>query len=1006
MTCCAVCQAWQPPKLSGRFCFNCRTILQGLEIEPLGPLVLKEDNEHSPLSFLVVNRGQTNITIHGFSVAIAHADPKPGSVDSSDPNPPFELSAGEEKQIKVIISSALDLAPLSKIVLWVETDVDISRKAEAQFDVVPFPSIDLKGVGLWESLPLISFSAPDRSSEKEPINPDLKFEGKCQLVVENLTNMELVFNPPNSKGVSYHILNDSDLMVPAEKKTFLEFDCFLEKPESLPDDGTRQLNDLQLETNWGLKITLPFYMRRLPWIDLRVETKDLIEQIKIVSVRGDSEEILAYDQNPALHTEIRIFNDSGIPLSVKGQITTTSPVVRIEQNMSFDDILIEENGLPLTLSILPNRSSFHEMEVEVEGQENQVEIRKFPIALNIPLNTIEGEPLDYLLRIMQIHVQNLDSYGQEIWAVDLGTTNTAFCALTPSGMMEDVYLEVGIHSYFPSLVQFKTRHSYDFGTHVKDAKSHNGDEFYSIAYLFKPRLESNKPRFKITPPRTGNSYQIEPREVTKIFLQYILGQFIRRRGMLPNRVMLSYPVDYSQETRDFMVETVEWILQQAGGNLESIFVDAELSEPAALLLDLISGDYGHLFQLDKPVIVGIFDFGGGTTDLLVSEVQFIGNEKICIHKSKYRYDEGGEKLTWILARTIWEFITQNWDLSAADENTATFQAMSQFNFTEDYLENPEGTQDAGFVYSSLIKQAELLKINLNTILDNAKQQSGRLPTFQGLFTLTEESNIENQLTEWCGILGGNADFLDLVIDVVDSFIDPMLRQLYSMVTNVTSRSQSNHEKAVICLSGNNSRMNRVEELATGNAMIEDDMTEDTMAEDTMAEDTMAEDTMTEDTMTEDTMTEDAMTEDATNKAIFPSVAFEVIPPYDETAKTGVVRGMLIMVRDNVVIVEDGLEQKNRVGFVSTLGNHIVKPEEPQEFPLVTNIAYIFESDSDDHIINPRKPYAFFNIPLRRLRKNKRDQFRILFLVENEEMVLQISSQNHPDCEERVVAKIL
>ena len=359
-------------------------------------------------------------------------------------------------------------------------------------------------------------------------------------------------------------------------------------------------------------------------------------------------------------------------LCVKSKITEQEPIpinsrseVNIrEENTYFQiDLLLVQDTLPIVEQLTTVEATLDIEGSIVGGDETFHQSFRLPVQVRPPL------PLDFPI------------------AVDFGTTNSCIAYIDDQDRNTEKLLQFGHMKEIPTvfqclaitksddLVEFRQ----DLGTDERQialqeneivigfgdtpkAMRFDPENISSISWGFKRTLRSpDEPIIYndrgtgslILNGRTysqGNRYiEIDPIEKVGLYIRFLLERFTEDTGYLPSEAVFTYPAVFNRQKEAFS-RAIAWAIQEM--ELKP-FLD--ISEPEAIAFDYAS-DIAEMLDSDRPIVYGVFDCGGGTTDISIVRLtpQSGGRPDVEVLASDGDNDLGGDLLSFRIAQYLYE----------------------------------------------------------------------------------------------------------------------------------------------------------------------------------------------------------------------------------------------------------------------------------------------------------------------------------------------------------------
>lgn len=289
--------------------------------------------------------------------------------------------------------------------------------------------------------------------------------------------------------------------------------------------------------------------------------------------------------------------------------------------------------------------------------------------------------------------------GKEI-GIDFGTTNTVVSYINSKGRLRALRYEN--KEVVPSVVYFISENEYIIGEIAKKRLMHNPEA--GIAN-FKTRMSDNE-KYEIV-AENGDVFKYKAKKVASLFLNRLINNIEEKLikefgtdGCIGN-VVITVPAKFN----DAQKEATKWAAKEAG--FEEVKLATE-STAAAIAHRQESG-------LDGQVIL-VYDFGGGTFDVSIIEEK---NRKFIEIATDGDKDLGGNKLTEILARYLFELINEDYALELPfdmEEFDEDYCEMSEKN----YLLNRVAIVEEADKIKSYLSDEEECELSINIILQNGK----------------------------------------------------------------------------------------------------------------------------------------------------------------------------------------------------------------------------------------------------------------------------------------------
>ncbi len=374
-------------------------------------------------------------------------------------------------------------------------------------------------------------------------------------------------------------------------------------------------------------------------------------------------------------------------------------------------------------------------------------------------------------------------------AIDFGTSNSCAAMIEGNAIRTLTVDEANFNpnpSESPTCIQFvdESNHIYECGMNAYTKRFSGQRAIKSTAWAFKPLLSrSYEPK-----PQTyldiihGKAHTKTVDELISIYAHSLLEAVKLRNGIAPSKAVVTFPVTFGKAQRERLATAFKSV------GLEEVIVP--ISEPVALAIHYA---YLHKEVFAQAGVFAVFDFGGGTTDLAIFQIQpATSNTKPQFHLLDVSgVDLGGELLTFELARFIYEqlvppteratFVFPNSpddllsDISDIPRENyrhlATFAEFIKRSFQKDEtIFDQEIDQN---LTSSTGNQTFRTKLSRKDIELLLKPQIEKLTTvlIDMVTALYERKLIAAKRLDWI-LLGGNSSRLPLVTEILaEAFFD-------------------------------------------------------------------------------------------------------------------------------------------------------------------------------------------------------------------------------------------
>lgn len=384
---------------------------------------------------------------------------------------------------------------------------------------------------------------------------------------------------------------------------------------------------------------------------------------------------------------------------------------------------------------------------------------------------------------VQLSVEFIQPRDFDDWiAIDFGTSNSCAAILegaTIKGLIIDADANHNPQES-PTCIQFvdATQKIYECGLSAYSKRFSGPRAIKATAWAFKPLLSRSTEAQSHTylDIMQGRAHTKTVDELIEIYVRSLIEAVKLRNGIAPRKAVVTFPVTFGQRQRQRLANAF-----RAAG-LEEVITP--VSEPVALAIHYA---YQHREIFLNTSVFGIFDFGGGTTDLAIFQIrppQQTTEQPQLQLLDVSGVELGGELLTFELARFIYELL-----VPLAQRN--------RYQFPHSLDELIAGNSDvARENYRHLAIFAEYLK---KSFADNPQ-------IFQ------QEIN-QNLICE-----NGNETFRgQLKREAVENILRPRIKELIdaliAMVTALHDRKKIGARKLdFLILGGNSSRLKLVTEM--------------------------------------------------------------------------------------------------------------------------------------------------------------------------------------------------
>jgi len=522
----------------------------------------------------------------------------------------------------------------------------------------------------------------------------------------------------------------------------------------------------------------------------------------------------------------------------------------IIQPNTFADPKVDssENALKLDLQILPQLieppNELQELEGDNEQERQQDETFQAAPTQQEPLPQgfiVTGEKIV----VTYSDVATFRSFTEDIpveievrepeplrepLAIDFGTTNTAV-AYIPNRLaaIETVTLdwEADLPDQIASCLRFVKysksdllAHTVDTGQRTYDGRFASLEAMKSTAWGWK-RFIGSREDFKLSYiDARGTVKSFTPVELTAIFLKKVIESFEDAHPFKVQKVLLTFP--------EVFIEVHNRQLIQALENISYSNAETYISEPQALAFEYVYHDKLEIFELEadrdeeqdtgKEGYLGVFDFGGGTTDITIARVKYskkLDDNVIFPLRSHGDSQLGGDNITFLLARKLYDKILMQQDSDSTEEGAqsevpfpSSFEDMMKGISTEEQLSN----------YGILAHEAERIKIDRYAALENSGSVNLVIPA---AFTkIIKSENGVQRMPFAPQVEFSMDDFKESVERVIRSGFET-LNDIVMSLYEENKIKKDEPQLDVLILGGNSCRLPLVQEIAEEEALADE-----------------------------------------------------------------------------------------------------------------------------------------------------------------------------------------
>ena len=453
--------------------------------------------------------------------------------------------------------------------------------------------------------------------------------------------------------------------------------------------------------------------------------------------------------------------------------------------------------------------------IEIEGGRHKnvevsicgvgIEPGAYPIEFTITSNC-ETSPR-YRDKLLNVTVEKLEEYPQYV-AIDFGTTNSC-CAYIDVDTYEPRLIplggEAGSPEIMPSTIVYHSRPtnetSYSVGSAAENYRTSEIDGAYYIASVKRWLGYQWHRQF----PR---ELELQPRDVAADILKHIITAAEAHLDTLITRCVATYPTMFTLQQREDLRLAFE-----KNGTTELILID-----------EASAASIGTVFQhREKPLRdnfkLMVYDFGGGTIDIVLSQVTNTGNEiqiEPLVRGGNPKY--GGDDVT----QAIVDFILDECGKQIRRVNPDTLFDIPYLKRRK--IPQPSGepavdkaTRENAFVY----KTAEEMKRELSEKSEVTSRFLGHLQVKVGDNVSMLENLLRKQQTRAAPRIGNDGSTLETLTqpemnvelsrEQLQTLIQPDLNQTFVAIDEMLAECGSAPPDIVV-LAGQSSKMPLVKEM--------------------------------------------------------------------------------------------------------------------------------------------------------------------------------------------------
>ncbi len=815
---CNLCGTVPPPRGAGHYCPCCAARLQGISLSTGTDFVFLEVDRGSPLVLEVRNGGQTRVNVSQITLIDRYANTRTRL--AGEVSEPFE--PGVSRQLDVEISGTA----ITSGTYAIEVATKQGVAARMDLRLVPLPKITVSAESEKDGSPVMllaqevqELSEGDGSGQQ--LEPARRWGGTFQLAVQPLSNetVRLQSVEVQLSGRTYPVvLGDQDAAATAWKLPVrLQVDPAV--AEQAREEFLRADVSIRI-VGYPREIVRSFQVSRMRQAHLTVEWKELLGKVAAAPHPEHAQMVLMHGMGRRIQATLRLGNDGDLEVEVAGPLISRSEAVRITDAAALQgrSLRVRAAGQQavereaFAVVVEPDRLAFESYPLVAGSRPGKDEARVLRVELSVPVRDPKRPGQEGRIESMapyEIILRRATVEYESCLCIDLGTTNTCV-AFVRQNDTEPKLLDVdpfdSLGNEYPSIVYFRDheRQIYDFGAMLRETMFVELKTYLGTAAEFKPHIGRNPPRFYSDARDVGR--EVRPRESAEIYLRWVLKE-IRRLWLVnnPGQIHLACPVDFDSDEK----AALQAIVTRALG-VEDVSIEVGMSEPEALLVDMISTSDGFSAELpdSEPKVLAMFDFGGGTTDLLVQKVTLVrgaqGQEGDKLDRrflQKITFREAGEELTRQLAARIWPAFRAAL-LDAVESKQPFADIVSRFTPPTTLEEVGSLDADQKDLYRATIAGAEQVKRHYSALKDGAAKG--------GTAAENVVQNFRIQKTGFNLYLQKVVP-MSLVDQVIDDFVAPKLDALVEAEKRLNTRSGARFDS--IYLAGNSSRLRRVLELA-------------------------------------------------------------------------------------------------------------------------------------------------------------------------------------------------
>lgn len=526
------------------------------------------------LPILIENSGASPLTFQPLKISQGNAIELPNLKDS------FEVKPGRSYTIEVSVNPKKLTTQPEVVTLKIQgAPPDLESEKSLTLQALPLPKFTI-------TPDLVSLSYP-KSKKKDTINFKVEFQEE-QFTIESIES--------SNEWITKY------------------------KPSEPPGNIGLEIDCTKLEAGHNSGI-LSFKLRgpSKP-IEKQIQVQAKIEKEPAeLLVEGEDMEVIQDREN--IHT-FRLRNEGEKPLTItKIECEDFANLIKL-QNDEFQIIIegVKQQGEGV------DQQDETEHDVDILISTVDIDPGTYPIKFKIHSNCHIAPEYDYTLNVT---VKEREEYAHYL-AIDFGTTNSC-CAYIDDNDNFDLKLipleardtddPVNLISdpeIMPSSIIYLTEPEngkyYEVGAKAVDARTDSRDGPYYISSV-KRWLGFEWPR------QFPNDQQLQPVDVVSHILKHIINKaedYLEYQNLRSKitKCVITYPTKFDTNQRDALKQAFEKI-GIIGANLKLI------DEASAASMGIIAENYNDLSE-DYRLLV--YDFGGGTIDIVLSQVTKNGND--------------------------------------------------------------------------------------------------------------------------------------------------------------------------------------------------------------------------------------------------------------------------------------------------------------------------------------------------------------------------------------------